>query len=276
MIFAILLIGIILSIGLALSTIFINKLRTSVDARNSVPAYFAADSGIEWFLFSTVKGTPQAMPVFGIGSEFEITEETEEEVRSLGTFRGVSRAIEVDFGAFASTSATPTPTPAPPPPTFSPTPTPTPTPVGSYEWVLVAQGAPFGPSIPSVVLNSNVGVCPTQIGTSFNCGPGNLGKTIYAETKATTYIILQDRGEIAQGTAASKVNDATLSVSGYDNAACQNPNAASTTTLGGGFYAWYEWECQLPSVSQLNTGNRPLLAQIFLAFLDKIFSFLIK
>lgn len=113
LIFAVLLIGVILAIGLALSTIFINKLRTSVDAKNSIPAYYAADSGIEWTLFKRAKNPAQTKPVFGIDSEFEITEDTGDGVRSLGTFRGVSRAIEVTFGGFGSPSFTPTPTPTP-------------------------------------------------------------------------------------------------------------------------------------------------------------------
>jgi len=107
LLFALILIAIMLGVGLTLSTIFIGKLRVSIDAKSSVGAYYAADSGIEWNLYEKRIGPEAFGNQLGIESEFEI-EETAEYTRSLGTYRGTSRAIEIiEFGA----SPTPTPNP---------------------------------------------------------------------------------------------------------------------------------------------------------------------
>jgi len=113
LLFSIILISIMMSVGLTLSTIFVGKLRTSIDAKSSVGAYYAADSGIEWNLYEKRIGPEAFGNQLGIGSEFEI-EETAEYTRSLGTYRGTSRAIEIiDFGV------SPTPTPPPICPDFT-------------------------------------------------------------------------------------------------------------------------------------------------------------
>ncbi len=107
LLFSIILISIMMGVGLTLSTIFVGKLRASIDAKSSVGAYYAADSGIEWNLYEKRIGPEAFGNRLGIGSEFEV-EETAEYTRSLGTYRGVSRAIEViDF------EVSPTPTPPP-------------------------------------------------------------------------------------------------------------------------------------------------------------------
>jgi len=107
LLFAIILITIMLGVGLTLSTIFIGKLRASVDAKSSIGAYYAADSGIEWKLYEKRVGPEAFGNQLGIGSEFEI-DDPPEYMRSLGTYRGVSRAIEV-----VDLEVEPTPTPPP-------------------------------------------------------------------------------------------------------------------------------------------------------------------
>jgi len=108
LLFSIILISIILGIGLALSSIFIGKLRASIDAKSSVGAYYAADSGIEWKLYDTRVAAEPFSANLSIGSEFEI-EEGDGYIRSLGTYRGVSRAIEVIDYEVPPESPTPTP-----------------------------------------------------------------------------------------------------------------------------------------------------------------------
>ncbi len=107
LLFSIILISIMMGVGLTLSTIFVGKLRASIDAKSSVGAYYAADSGIEWNLYEKRIGPEAFGNQLGIGSEFEV-EETAEYTRSLGTYRGVSRAIEV-----VDLEVSPTPTPPP-------------------------------------------------------------------------------------------------------------------------------------------------------------------
>ncbi len=106
LLFSIILISIMLGVGLTLSSIFIGKLKASIDAKSSIGAYYAADSGIEWKLYETRVATETFSTILNIGSEFEI-EEGDGYIRSLGTYRGVSRAIEViDYEEVG-----PTPTP---------------------------------------------------------------------------------------------------------------------------------------------------------------------
>jgi len=117
LLFSIILISIMMGVGLTLSTIFVGKLRASIDAKNSVAAYYAADTGIEWDLYNKRIASEDFDDDnrLGIGSVFEIEDGDEGGInftRSLGTYRGVSRAIEIiNF----EVEVTPTPPPGCPP-----------------------------------------------------------------------------------------------------------------------------------------------------------------
>lgn len=103
LIFAVLILGSILTIALTLGAIFIPKIRLITEAgEGSVKAIFAADSGLEWCIYVNRHPgeMPPAQPVMGNGSSY-ILDPTNcaggpLNNRSTGTARGVSRSLEVN------------------------------------------------------------------------------------------------------------------------------------------------------------------------------------
>lgn len=95
---SVLLVGVMLSIVFALSAIFIPKIRAAVETKNSVPAAYAAESGLEWCLYVLNKGEI-GRPIMDNGSDFEVSDDdcTIAPVKSTGTYRGVTRAFEISF-----------------------------------------------------------------------------------------------------------------------------------------------------------------------------------
>lgn len=62
LVFSVLLVGVILSISLTLLTIFLSKVKVSGDIRRSVPALYAADSGLEHCLYTNrIDPVPQGL-----------------------------------------------------------------------------------------------------------------------------------------------------------------------------------------------------------------------
>jgi len=107
LLYTMLLIGAILTIGFSLTAIFIRKIRVSRETINSVTAFYVADSGVEWFLYNrsqdpsfNLTSVPTLpMPTFNVPG---VTLETEENVangtfKSVGVFRGLNRAVEIRF-----------------------------------------------------------------------------------------------------------------------------------------------------------------------------------
>lgn len=108
-IFAVLLMGIFLSIALTLSAIFIPKIRTASDVKRSVGALYAAESGIEWCLYVNRIG-PASQPIMSnnasyingnTGNPFPIVPPVPGDcvspIKSLGAFQGVTRTFEISF-----------------------------------------------------------------------------------------------------------------------------------------------------------------------------------
>src|SRR3990167_6165382 len=104
-IFTVLIIASILSITLALTRIFIPRIRSITEATDSIRAVYAADSAMEWCLYTNRgKAPPLAQPVMADGSTYQIYNGGIPSIcpdgetlnyRTVGTFRGVSRSFEV-------------------------------------------------------------------------------------------------------------------------------------------------------------------------------------
>ena len=105
LIFSVLMLGVILTITLALGNIFLPRLRTSTEAINSIAAIYTADSALEWCLHKQRAGSPVVNPptmsisstyiiYFGAGIATCATTETPLNHRVVGTFRGVTRSLE--------------------------------------------------------------------------------------------------------------------------------------------------------------------------------------
>lgn len=96
--FSLFLLSIILAATLTLSSIFTPKIRLSFDIKNSPSALFAADTGIEWCLYVKRKNPAAPKPILANGATFDVTPtDCTSPVRAVGTFRGVSRALEATF-----------------------------------------------------------------------------------------------------------------------------------------------------------------------------------
>lgn len=95
LIYTILVIGIMIAIIIALTTIFSIKLFLAKEFPNSITALYVAESGIEWRLYYDRIGTAN-MPVFSNGATFNIYID-ENKIKSIGAFNGVKRAFEISF-----------------------------------------------------------------------------------------------------------------------------------------------------------------------------------
>ena len=97
---AVVMVAILLSIGLAITVILMGQLRMIRNIGNSVVAFYAADTGIEKALLNREAPT-EFNGLLEKSSNYEVTinpvcAETFC-LRSVGTFRGVKRAIEVEY-----------------------------------------------------------------------------------------------------------------------------------------------------------------------------------
>jgi Tfp pilus assembly protein PilX len=114
--YAMLTMSVMLAIGLTLSGLFISKLRGAAAARDSMVALYAADSAVEICLYEARTGTtdPEPRLVFPSGVLIQITDITPTQTditsdcsvlsaapsasfgfRATGTYRGVSRTLEI-------------------------------------------------------------------------------------------------------------------------------------------------------------------------------------
>lgn len=104
-VFTVLILAVMLTITLALTRIFIPRIRSITEATDSVSAIFAADSAMEWCLYSNRgKAPPLSQPTMSNGATYQIYNNNipsscpSGEVlnyRTVSTFRGVSRSVEV-------------------------------------------------------------------------------------------------------------------------------------------------------------------------------------
>ncbi len=98
LIYTLLTVGIVLSIVLFMSSIFAIKLRLSLDTANSVTAFYAADTALEWQLYNNLNDPDANEPVFANGAVFVIISPSGTlPIKVIGKFQGTSRAVEVSF-----------------------------------------------------------------------------------------------------------------------------------------------------------------------------------
>ena len=98
--FAILFTGFLLAITLALTAVFVPKLKISGESTRSSAALYAAESGVEWCLYVNVINSTITKPIMDNGAVF--TPDLSplclaNPLRTIGNFRGVTRALEVAY-----------------------------------------------------------------------------------------------------------------------------------------------------------------------------------
>jgi hypothetical protein len=100
LIYSLLLLSSILAISLTLATIFLPKIRATANAgANSSGALYAADSAVEWCLY-TSRGNPTLpAPTMSNGASYTITPNdcttAALNTQIVGTYRNVSRSLQV-------------------------------------------------------------------------------------------------------------------------------------------------------------------------------------
>ncbi len=96
--------GILISIVLAVSLIFIPKIRLAGDSKKSAAALYAAESALEWCLYAHNKDPNAVLPVMANGASFVNAATNVAPVSAdcsavyfkiIGTYQGVSRSFEV-------------------------------------------------------------------------------------------------------------------------------------------------------------------------------------
>src|SRR3989344_3687034 len=109
LIYSVLILGVILSTTLALGNILLPRLKTAGNAINSAVAEYAADSALEWCLYTQRGKLPATgQPVMANGATFAVyfpgsantvatcdSAEIPLNHRVVGTYRGVSRSFIV-------------------------------------------------------------------------------------------------------------------------------------------------------------------------------------
>jgi len=114
LVFSVMILTILLTISITLAKVFIPKIRVATEAANSVSAIFAADTGIEWCLYTFRHDTNYAKPnmansTINYYSVYKDSDPIELSVapfcgpevvpmpsfRSVGTYAGVSRSMEI-------------------------------------------------------------------------------------------------------------------------------------------------------------------------------------
>ena len=105
LIYSVLMLGSILAITMSLAAIFVPKIRASSNAgAGSVGAIYAADSALEWCIY-TNRGNPGLLqPVMSNNSTYTLSSNCNSSINGLnaqaiGSYRGVSRSLEVQIPA---------------------------------------------------------------------------------------------------------------------------------------------------------------------------------
>jgi len=97
--------GSILAITLSLAAIFVPKIRSISNAgAGSVGAIYAADSALEWCIY-TNRGNPVLpQPTMANGASYTLSSDCNSgisglDAQAIGSYRGVSRSLEVQVPA---------------------------------------------------------------------------------------------------------------------------------------------------------------------------------
>lgn len=110
LIYSILVLASILTISIALLNLFIPKFRIARESVNSIVAVFAADSALEWCIFSnrddplTQPAVPSQPAISIVGVSYQIYRDSSVTTcpsgetlnyRAVGNYRGISRSLEI-------------------------------------------------------------------------------------------------------------------------------------------------------------------------------------
>ncbi|HPT40115.1 MAG TPA: pilus assembly PilX N-terminal domain-containing protein [Candidatus Paceibacterota bacterium] len=84
------------TLAIAIGGMVLYELRSMVNTNQSTKAIYAAESGIEWRLFTTNKGNALT-PEMGNGTSYDCSSDCINCIRCTGTAGRVNRAMEVSY-----------------------------------------------------------------------------------------------------------------------------------------------------------------------------------
>ena len=96
----VIIISIVLLIATLIANIVITQLKLAGDINDSTTAIYAADSGVEWQLYQIRNGVSVPAPAMSNGATVSVTvvgASPNFTIKSLGSFRNVSRKFQVSF-----------------------------------------------------------------------------------------------------------------------------------------------------------------------------------
>ncbi len=103
---SILILGAVMASALLLMSIFIKDFRQSIETSESVKAFYAADSAMEWQIYNTLNDPDASAPVMnnltGTSTDYSSQNNfsTTGEIKTTGVSKRVSRGLEVNFVNF--------------------------------------------------------------------------------------------------------------------------------------------------------------------------------
>lgn len=96
---SILILGAVMASALFLMSIFIKDFRQSIETSESVKAFYAADSAMEWQIFNALNDPDATAPVMvnNTSYDFQNNFSTDGNIKTTGVSKRVSRGLEVNF-----------------------------------------------------------------------------------------------------------------------------------------------------------------------------------
>jgi len=96
---SILILGAVMASALFLMSIFIKDFRQSVETSESVKAFYAADSAMEWQIYNGLNDPDTSAPVMINGTKYDYQNNfsTAGNIKTTGVSKRVSRGLEVNF-----------------------------------------------------------------------------------------------------------------------------------------------------------------------------------
>ena len=96
---SILVLAAVMTSALFLMSIFIKDFRQSIETSESVKAFYAADSAMEWEIYNSLNDSDVDGPVMNNGTSYasENNFSDSNNIKTVGTSKKVNRGLEVNF-----------------------------------------------------------------------------------------------------------------------------------------------------------------------------------
>ena len=96
---SILILSVVMTSALFLMSIFIKDFRQSIETSESVKAFYAADSAMEWQIFNTLNDPDASAPVMMNTTNYDFQNNylTTRNIKTTGVSKEVRRGLEVTF-----------------------------------------------------------------------------------------------------------------------------------------------------------------------------------